>query len=212
MKSISFFALALALFSLFLVGCSSMEQADTPNESLNTSTEAVSPDGQYVLVPSKSTMKWEGGKITDSHDGVIQISEGELTVQNNKLSGNFVVDMNTIQTTDGAGEGLDKHLKNEDFFDVGNHPTAKFVITGSEKKKNFYSLTGDLTIKGITHPITFDTTFTEQGEALRAQADFTIDRTLWDIRYGSGKFFENLGDKAIKDEIEFKLDLVFQKA
>ena len=128
-------------------------------------------------------------------------------------SGDFEIDMNQMTVTDISGksaQGLIDHLKNEDFFNVPEFPTSTFVITGSEKKDDFFSITGDLTIKDITNPVTFDMEILPtDSETITATATFEIDRTLWDVQYSSGKFFKDLGDKIINDNMEIKLDLIF---
>ena len=118
--------------------------------------------------------------------------------------------MTTINTTDlKAGQGkesLDNHLKAEDFFGVEKHKTANLVFkTISGKGKGLYSITADLTIKGITKPITFDITVVGN----TATTTLKIDRTKYDIKYGSGSFFSDLGDKTISDEFELKVNLVW---
>lgn len=124
--------------------------------------------------------------------------------------GTFTVDMTTINTTDlkpGQGkESLDGHLKAEDFFGVEKHKTANLVFkTISGKGNGLYTVTADLTIKGITKPITFD--ITVKGNT--ATTTLKVDRTKYDIKYGSGSFFTDLGDKTISDEFELKVNLVW---
>jgi polyisoprenoid-binding protein YceI len=115
--------------------------------------------------------------------------------------------MTTI-VSDSAG--LDGHLKNEDFFDVENHPEATIAITSTqavsdEENGDYVMATADLTIKDITNTVTFPIYSEESLDV----AKITIDRTLWDIRYGSNKFFDDLKDKAIKDEIDFEVNIAY---
>ncbi len=158
----------------------------------------------------KSKVVWKGYKVTGSHEGTIAIKSGSLTFYNGKLTGGeFVIDMTTINSTDlqgGGKEKLDGHLKSDDFFGVENHPTAKLVfkkVTASGK--NAYNVIGDLTIKGKTNPITF--TISLYGN--KATASLKIDRTKYDVRYGSTSFFDDLKDKAIYDEFDLVSDLEF---
>lgn len=158
----------------------------------------------------KSKVVWKGYKVTGSHEGTIAIKSGSLTFDNSKLTGGeFVIDMTTINTTDLQGGGKDKldgHLKSDDFFGVEKYPTAKLLfkkVTASGK--NAYNVTGDLTIKGKTNPITF--TISIYGN--KATASLKVDRTKYDVRYGSTSFFDNLQDKAIYDEFDLVSDLEF---
>ena len=159
---------------------------------------------------SKSTINWVGKKVTGSHEGTIALKEGALVFKGKKVvNGNFTVDMTTINTTDLSGKGkanLDGHLKSDDFFGVEKFPTATLVFkTIGEKGKGVYAVTADLTIKGITHPIKFDLTV----GANTASTTLKVDRTKYDIKYGSGSFFSDLGDKTINDEFELTVKLAF---
>lgn len=175
------------------------------------SATANSPiDGEKKEVKvSESKITWKGYKVTGSHEGKIALKSGHLEMDGNKLTGGeFVVDMTSITNLDmAAGEGKEKlegHLKSDDFFGVENHPTAKLVITSAESmNKNSYSVKGDLTIKGKTNPVTFVVSIYEN----KATATLKVDRAKYDVRYGSGSFFDNLGDKAIYDEFDLVVDL-----
>jgi polyisoprenoid-binding protein YceI len=122
--------------------------------------------------------------------------------------GTFVIDMTSITNTDMSGNMADKlvgHLKSDDFFGVATYPTSTLVITKVEGAENGqYKVTADLSIKGKTHPVTFVT----KNEGDTFMADIKVDRTLYDVRYGSGKFFEGLGDKMIYDNFELSVTLV----
>ncbi|MEJ4086937.1 YceI family protein [Galbibacter orientalis] len=167
------------------------------------------PDTKKVDT-EKSEITWKGYKVTGSHEGTIALESGELKFDGDKLiGGEFAVDMTTIGATDLSGEyktKLDGHLKSNDFFGVENHPTATLVITKvNPTGKNSYEVTGDLAIKGKTNPITFEMSV----YGSKATANLKIDRTKYDVRYGSGSFFDNLGDKTIYDEFDLVVDLVF---
>tara|TARA_R110002050_G_scaffold300548_1_gene470449 strand:- start:283 stop:861 length:579 start_codon:yes stop_codon:yes gene_type:complete len=158
----------------------------------------------------KSKVVWKGYKVTGSHEGTIGIQSGDLVFEVDKLvGGEFVIDMSTINTTDldGSMKGkLEGHLKSDDFFGVSNHPTAKLVFNEVEASgKNAYNVIGDLTIKGKTNPVNF--TMSIYGN--KATASLKIDRTKYDVKYGSTSFFDNLKDKAIYDEFDLVADLEF---
>lgn len=173
-----------------------------------------SPHIERVRVDNqKSTIKWIGSKIAESHEGLISIQNGVLLIDHGTLvGGDITIDMSSIQTTDMSdkyNKKLDSHLKNEDFFDVEKHPISSIKITKATKTEaNNYQIVADLTIKGITHSITFDAEVNIRKIAFFAKAKIKIDRTKWDIKYNSGNFFKDLGDKVILDEIEFEINLL----
>jgi len=158
----------------------------------------------------KSTITWLGKKVTGQHEGTIKLESGTLNFDGKQfIGGNFVIDMTTITVTDLEGKGktkLEGHLKSDDFFGVDNHKKASLTITETKlQKDDSYAVTGDLTIKGQTHPITFAMNI--NGNTATAQVK--IDRTKYGIRYGSASFFDNLKDKAIYDEFDLNVNLKF---
>ena len=135
-------------------------------------------------------------------------------IENGQLLGGTVeVDMSTIEGDDHrADNNLIKHLKDPDFFDVKKFPISTIAITrvestNDENKK----VTGNLTIKGITHPVSFPAKIEVKDGIVKASGKLVIDRTKWDVRYKSGKFFDNLKDQAIADDIEFNIKIVAKK-
>ncbi len=157
----------------------------------------------------ESQIEWKGKKILGSHTGTIQLKEGYLEMDgDNLVGGMFIVNMTTINVTDLEGENkakLEGHLKSADFFGVENHPISTLVINSATKSGNTYEIQANITIKGHTEAIEFDL---EMGESA-AQASFKIDRTKFDIRYGSGSFADNLGDNAISDNFTLDVQLKF---
>ena len=158
----------------------------------------------------KSKVVWKGYKVTGSHEGTIAIKSGVLIFEADKLAGGeFVIDMTTINTTDLEGDyknKLDGHLKSDDFFGVEKYATASLVFTKvTASGKNSYNVTGDLTIKGTTNAVSF--TMSIYGQ--KATASLKIDRTLYNVRYGSASFFDDLKNKAIYDEFDLIADLAF---
>lgn len=165
-------------------------------------------DDKKEVNAEKSTVSWKAYKVTGSHYGTVALQSGSLTFSDGKLSGgSFVVNMTTLTANDLEGEWKDKlegHLKSDDFFSVEKHQTSTLVFTGVKASgKNSYKVTADLTIKGITKPITFDLAV----YGSKANATLKVDRAEYDIRYGSGSFFDNLGDKTIYDEFDLVVDL-----
>lgn len=163
----------------------------------------------------KSSINWVGKKVLGQHNGKVKIQSGTIGTKNGVLTGgSFVIDMKSITCDDLTDADYNKklvsHLNSADFFNVAEFPTANVKITKVlklTKKAYSYNLTADLTIKGITKSITFPATFKVTGNNIDGKAKITIDRTLWDIKYGSSNFFEGLGDKAIKNEIELSVNL-----
>lgn len=166
---------------------------------------------------SNSTIKWTGSKIASSHEGNVNIAKGVLAIEHgNLVGGEFSIDMNSIICTDlkadKGGNKIVKHLKNEDFFNVEEFPLAIIRIVRAEKGEgNMYAILAELTIKGITNPIKFQANVDVNGKNFQATANMKIDRTKWGVKYGSGSFFDNLGDKAILDKIEFDIFLLSVK-
>ncbi|GEQ87279.1 lipid-binding protein [Patiriisocius marinistellae] len=159
---------------------------------------------------SESTIEWTGKKVLGSHTGTINLKEGSLEMEGSTLTGGmFVVDMTSINVTDlKAGEGKEKlegHLKSEDFFGTDNHPTATLVFTSVKAMNGGYKVTGNMTIKETTEPITFDLKMEDN----QATTSLKIDRTKYGVRYGSGSFFDNLGDNTISDNFDLNVTLKF---
>lgn len=158
----------------------------------------------------ESSIAWTGKKVTGQHNGTISLESGVLKFDGNTLTGgNFVIDMTSITVTDLEGKGkasLEGHLKSDDFFGVEKHNKATYTITDANKTNgNTYNVTGDLTLKNITNPISF--TMTVDGNT--ATAKIVVDRSKFDVRYGSPSFFNDLKDKAIYDDFELDVTLSF---
>ena len=157
---------------------------------------------------SESSIHWLGKKITGQHEGKINLLSGSLIMENGLLTGgDFIVDMNSIASTDLKGESTEKlegSLKSEEWFDAENHPQAKLVFTSVVSQDGgLYNVTGDFTIKGKTNPATFELKVNN----LEATAKVIIDRTLFNILNGSNSFFSNLKDKMINNYFELDVNL-----
>ena len=170
---------------------------------------------KYFMIDTKeSVVVWAGSSVHGKHEGYAYISKGGLMIENGQLIGGTVeIDMNK---TEGPGHDRDNnlinHLKGPDFFDVKKFPVSTIAITRVESTNDGNKkITGNLTIKGITHPVTFPASIEVKGGMVKASAKLVIDRTLWGVRYNSGKFFDNLKDEAIADSIEFQVKIVARK-
>jgi polyisoprenoid-binding protein YceI len=165
---------------------------------------------QVKVDTEKSKVKWTGSKIGGSHNGEIKLKSGEMELKGDQIvKGNFVMDMNTITNTDlddkGSNQKLVGHLKSDDFFGVDKFPTSTLVIKNSTKfVNNKAKVTGDLTIKGKTQEVTFDVTRNNKTYTSKVE----VDRSKYDVRYGSKSFFDNLGNKSIDDNFILDITLV----
>jgi polyisoprenoid-binding protein YceI len=170
----------------------------------------------YKVDGTASSINWLAKKVTGQHGGTIAMTSGALTVANDNITGgSFVIDMNSIKCTDLTGEWADKligHLRSDDFFSVEKNPTAQLTITKvNYESANKANIDANLTIKGITKAISFPSAISKKGDVLVAVSTIRIDRTKFDIKYGSKSFFESIGDKAIEDEFEITVNLVAKK-
>jgi polyisoprenoid-binding protein YceI len=171
--------------------------------------------------PAKSTMVWTARKVGGEHTGTVKIAKGVLNVDSKKLTGGtFDMDMTTITDNDLTNETFNAklvgHLKSEDFFSVEKYPTSNFTVTkvepiaGAKAGEPNYTITGDLTIKGNTNPVTFPAKVTIAGDKAEASAKFDIDRIKWDIKYRSG-LIGTAADKIIDDNFTIDLKIVADK-
>jgi hypothetical protein len=157
----------------------------------------------------KSSIEWVGKKLGSQHNGNILLKLGYLQLEDGEIvGGKFIADMTSITNSDlkeGSKERLVGHLKSDDFFGVETYPTAEFIVTkGSKFNDGRATLTGALTIKGHTESISFEVE--RVGNEYAAKVE--IDRSKYDVRYGSDSFFDNLGDKAIDDIFKLNIKLV----
>lgn len=177
-------------------------------------------DGTYRADPAKSMLHWTGRNINGRHHGTIAVASGELTMSGGTpVTGQVVVDMTAIVDVDLADSALNRllvaHLQSDDFFDTARHPTATFDLTGAEPLTDAtpgtpnYRITGALTIRGTSHPVACPALIApRQDGGVTAQACLDLDRTRWNVNYGSGKFFEKLGMHLVNDLISVELHLV----
>ena len=171
----------------------------------------------YSVDTEASSVKWFAKKVTGAHNGQVKMKSGNLDFQDGVLTGGrFVMDMNSIVCDDLSGESkgkLEGHLKSDDFFGVANYPEATFVITQAVPRgtPGSYKIVGNMTIKESTEEIRFNAQLDEVGEQMVGTTTITLDRSQYDIRFGSGSFFENLGDRTIYDDFDLEIELVVNK-
>jgi polyisoprenoid-binding protein YceI len=200
MKALMIFSLALSMVSALA--------ADKPKSSQET----------YGLNTESTKIEWVGTKVTGEHRGLIKVKEGSsLTFKGDQITGgNVVIDLNSLTVTDLTDpEYVAKfvgHMKSADFFNTEKYPEAKLVITKSKKTKDGLELEGKLTILDKTQPIKFTATApSKTTDSFTSKAVIKIDRTKFGLKYGSGQFFKDLGDKMIHDEFTLNIDLNAKK-
>lgn len=175
-------------------------------------------ENTYKVDVEQSKLEWYGKKVTGEHKGLINIQSGTLQFKDGKLiGGEFAINMKSIVNLDLESKEwnakLVNHLKSDDFFSVEKFPTATLKITEvkshkAEKSDANYWIKGDLTIKGITNPIEFPAKVEMSEEGVSGSAKIVVDRAKYNVRYGSGSFFEGLGDKLIYDDFEMTISLM----
>lgn len=180
-------------------------------------------DGQYKIDLKNSLVEWSGRNIKYAHRGTIKVKRGNVEFKNgNLIGGEIVLDILTIKDLDLVDDMwrgiLETHLKSSDFFDAENFPEASFVIKKATFLENSligtsnYKLSGDLNIKDVSKEIEFPAMIIPMEDgSINGQAHFDFDRTLWNVRYGSQKFFEKLGMHLVNDIISLEFFLVAKK-
>jgi polyisoprenoid-binding protein YceI len=172
-----------------------------------------SSDGKaYSIDLENTTLKWTANRVTKTHWGYITMKRGHIVIDGkNIISGDFQVDMNSIVVRDMDESPwrtkLENHLKSIDFFNVEKFPTSKLTITKVSFNQGAFKVMGDLTIRGITHPVEFPAIINFSDSGPRATGQIKIDRTLFDVNFRSGKFFTDLGDKMIYNEFTIDFEI-----
>jgi len=185
-------------------------------------TQLVLQDGKYRIDTDQSIIEWVGRNPNTKHFGTVRISEGQIQIVDNAITGIAEIDMNSIENINLEGDELQpvlvSHLKSEDFFLVKAFPAAKFIINGGElAEKPYlslpnYEVDGTLDLRGVKADISFSTTIANTDDnGLVAEAHFDIDRTRWNVIYGSTRFFENLGMHLVFDLISFQVKILAKK-
>lgn len=198
--------LSLVVFAAVLVSCKGKEEKKVAVKEVTTVEETVVVDSNVNM--EASVVLWKGFKPTGSHHGTVKLASGTMVFADGAISGEFVIDMNTITDADGLTK-LDAHLKDADFFDVAKYPTSKFVIISSEMKEGKMHVTGNLTIKDVTKSITIPATVSEvEGVTTFKSETFELNRVDFNVKYGSKSIFANLKDKFINDNMEMSFEVM----
>ena len=197
---------------LFIVSCEK-----SPKKNIQTTLPKPTltlKSGDYTMDNDNSSIKWTGRELsTKSHYGSLQMKDGSITINTDgTVNGIIKIDMTTIDCEDLQGRSkasLERHLRSDDFFSVESHPiaTLTFKSEGGIGAGNKLAFNGDLEIKGISHPISFESEVKSVDPKVNALIDMTFDRSKYNVRFRSGTFFQNLGDKLIYDDIELSVDI-----
>ena len=209
----------IAGIAMATVGCKNDTTSEEAKEVATANEEAM----EYAVDTAASVIEWEGKKPTGTHTGTIQLKNGTFKANDSIIeSGTFVISMASIIVTDLEGDdknNLENHLKGTvegqegDFFNVNQFPEATFEVTGINLVNGQTMLQGNLTMKEVTKNIEFPVTINQTEDAIELTSEsFKIDRTQWNVNYGSKSIFEGLGDKFINDDIVLKLNVKAKKA
>ena len=212
MKTNFFKFLTIVALGVAIIGCKKKADEATTTEAEEVATsEAAST--KYMANATESVIEWTGYKPTGKHNGTIKVETGVFTVNNGELeSGSFIIDMNSLKDTDGSAK-LEGHLKSADFFDVEKYASAAFEVTGFDMVDGKSMLSGNLTLKDVKNNVTFPVSTSVDGDMFTLTSEmFTIDRSKWNVQYGSKSFFDDLGDKFINDDIELKVTVKAKKS
>ena len=222
MKRIFLNAFVIAGLGLAVTGCKNNNNETETAEAKEVAT-AEAEAMEFSVDTAESVIEWVGEKPTGTHKGTIQVADGTFKANDSVIeSGTFVIDMQSIEVTDLEGEekaNLEAHLKGTvegkegDFFNVQEFPKATFEVTGITEQEGQSMLQGNLTIKEETKNIAFPVSISQDGEMIQITSEeFTIDRTKWNVNYGSKSVFDGLGDKFINDDVTLKINLKAKKA
>ena len=197
---------------IFYTGCDNSKSKS--KVSIEKTESIILPKGKYQIDKTKSVVRWIGRTPVKFHDGTIDIQEGNFSVDDNGiLNGNIIIDMESINCTDLSGGGkksLEEHLMNDDFFSVNKFKTSKINISSEMKPNNgLIDFKGNLEIKNISNPISFKSSINKTPEGkYTASSKLTFDRSMYNVKYKSKSFFDDLGDKFINDDIEIELEII----
>lgn len=212
--SVSYLILIIA--PLFFSCGGSVKEENKNNALLSSVSLHVGNENYAVIDTNESVVTWKGWNVfsPNSHSGYVYLSKGELMIENGQLTGGTVeINMNTIEDKDhGRNNNLINHLKDPDFFEVKKYPFSTIAITKvASKNAGEKEITGNLTIKGITNVVSFPVKMEIKNGIVKANGRLVIDRTLWNVRYKSGKFYDNLANQTMSDSIEFHMKIVAGK-
>lgn len=201
----------------FIFSCRGpVKDRDKKQESASSLALHIGNEKYFIIDNKESVVAWKGASLigSNSHNGYVNILKGELMIEKGQLMGGVIeVDMNTIQDKNHERDNkLVNHLKDPDFFEVEKFPIATIELTKVASIDNEHKkITGNLTIKGITHEVTFPAELEVKDRIAKANGKLVIDRSKWNVRYKSSKFYELLANQTISDSIQFRIKIVAKK-
>src|SRR5215203_534402 len=196
---------------MFFTACSD-PAADKTKAVTGEAAQVASPQNaqgqKYQITPQNSKIDFVGSKVTGSENGSFGNFSGQVDYtgapENSRV--NITINMNSV-TTQSAG--LDKHLKTADFFDVEKYPQATFVSTaiklGGDKDAT-HTITGNLTMHGVTKAITFPATIAVTPDTATVDSSFSVNRKDFGINYAGA------ADNLIRDDVVLTLRVRANKA
>ncbi|OBX21588.1 MULTISPECIES: YceI family protein [Bizionia] len=209
--------LTLALVVTFASCKDKAQEVETTEAEVATEVTEVST--KYLVNTEASNIMWKGFKPTGTHTGTIKVESGVFTMNGDAIeSGSFLIDMNSLYVTDLPEDDenhgkLTGHLKSPDFFDVEAFPASAFEVTGFTNENGKMMLSGNLKMKDTENNISIPVTVTENNDSITITSEtFTVDRSKWNVKYGSKSFFDDLGDKFINDDMELQITITANKA
>ncbi len=220
----------LKLLSLFIVAMAMLQACNNPEGERTETGEAQevkeSEGNIYKVDSDASTVEWLGTKPGGKHWGNVPVSEGKIKIKDGEITGGeFVMDMKKLKVDDPQDpkpkERLRKHLKSPDFFAVDSFPTSKFEITKVAKLDGettddgmelTHKISGNLTMRGNTRNVSFRAQVNILEDRIEAKTpQFLIDRTRWDVNFGSKSVFGDAVNTVIHDDIGITIKLKAEK-
>lgn len=225
MKKVFLNAMLVAFIGITSVSCKNEPKNETKANEAKEAAVATKEAQVFMIDANNSKIEWKGAKPAGEHTGTIAVKDGKFSTMGETLeSGSIVIDMESITVTDLEGQDkmdLEGHLKGsvegkeDHFFNVAEHPEAKFEITNVMEKEGKTWLSGNLMMKGTSKNVEIPVSYSmkEDGKKLMIESEpFTIDRTQWKVNYGSKSVFDDLKDKYVNDEIEITFMVEAKKA
>ncbi|MBE16450.1 MAG: YceI family protein [Dokdonia sp.] len=221
MKKQLFKPLLIAAIAFGVISCGEKKNETEATEAKEAATAAATAT-KFNVDTQTSSIAWMGSKPTGTHNGTVDLSEGVVKVEGDKITGTFIIDMTSIEVQDLEGDqkaNLESHLKGtaegkeDDFFNVNKYPTAVFTVTGVNDMNGKKMMEGNLTMKGEKKNISFPVSYQIKGDMMELTSEpFTIDRTNWGIEFMSKSIVDDIKNGVISDDMQLTINLKANKA
>ena len=194
-------------------------EGEAPDQRDDSQITVSLPDGHYTVDAEASSVEWAGRNPNTRHIGTVDIAQGVIDIKDGTITGTVEIDMNTIHNINLKGDELqpvlEAHLHSDDFFFTNLFPKAMFALKKANRIEPGwltapnYHVEGELNLRGVSADLEFDATvaINEDG-TVTVEAHFDIDRTRWNVIYGSTRFFEHLGMHKVFDLLSFQIRVV----